>query len=121
MPIDVGVVWVDFLAQVEAVPICLKPWLYQKRYLDDYRCGRFQVEPFMHFHMAVTDHAFLARTYRSVKRAICRRGGRAQCHPCGEKCRGRFNASLEGYTAGIGHRHSSLMFPRRSLRLSVWN
>ncbi|HIT95754.1 MAG TPA: HAD-IB family hydrolase [Candidatus Aphodousia faecavium] len=50
MPIDVGVVWVDFLAQKSGADLSAELAL-SKRYLEDYRCGRFQVEPFMHFHM----------------------------------------------------------------------
>ena len=50
MPIDVGVVWVDFLAQKSGADLSAELAL-SKRYLEDYRCGRFQVEPFMRFHM----------------------------------------------------------------------
>ena len=52
MPIDVGVVWVDFLASKSGADLSEELAL-SKRYLEDYRCGRFQVEPFMHFHMAL--------------------------------------------------------------------
>lgn len=52
MPIDVGVVWVDFLANKSGADLSEELAL-SKRYLEDYRCGRFQVEPFMHFHMAL--------------------------------------------------------------------
>ena len=50
MPIDVGVVWVDFLAKKSGADLSAELEL-SKRYLEDYRCGRFQVEPFMRFHM----------------------------------------------------------------------
>ena len=52
MPIDVGVVWVDFLAQKSGADLSEELAL-SKRYLEDYRCGRFQVEPFMRFHMGL--------------------------------------------------------------------
>lgn len=52
MPIDVGVVWVDFLAQRSGADLSDALVLKQK-YLEDYYCGRFQVEPFMYFHMGL--------------------------------------------------------------------
>lgn len=52
MPIDVGVVWVEFLAQKSGAD--LSDALVQSRqYLQDYRNGCFQVEPFMKFHMGL--------------------------------------------------------------------
>lgn len=50
MPIDVGVVWVDFLARKSGADLSQELAL-SKKYLEDYYCGRFQVEPFMYFHM----------------------------------------------------------------------
>lgn len=50
MPIDVGVVWVNFLAKHSGEDLTAELELC-RRYLDDYRHGCFQVEPFMFFHM----------------------------------------------------------------------
>ena len=50
MPIDVGVVWVDFLARRSGADLS-DALALSKRYLEDYHCGRFEVEPFMQFHM----------------------------------------------------------------------
>lgn len=52
MPIDVGVVWVDFLAERSGADLS-EALVLKKKYLDDYHCGRFQVEPFMYFHMGL--------------------------------------------------------------------
>lgn len=52
MPIDVGVVWVDFLAQRSGADLS-EALVLKKKYLDDYHCGCFQVEPFMYFHMGL--------------------------------------------------------------------
>ena len=52
MPIDVGVVWVEFLAQKSGAELS-DALAQSKQYLQDYRNGCFQVEPFMKFHMGL--------------------------------------------------------------------
>ena len=52
MPIDVGVVWVDFLAQKSGADLSEELAL-SKRYLEDYRCGRRRVLFRSRFHMGL--------------------------------------------------------------------